>query len=339
MKQLIAVIIALAVPISFFGCGSPSNVPSSAAVASSGSGGSGTDGGSGGSGSGGNGSGNNGGGDSGNGGGSGGSGSGSGGSGSSGGGSGSGGSGSGSGGSGSSNTTGTVVSNIQTASGNWISRGQAPPDYADCATPSPCGGITWSMDYGVSTPSRSGNATKFSLGGTTAYGDALFSAQLIGQNAPQLRDANHKLLPTLHNFVYDSDFYVTDASITQVLEFDINMYMNGLGMVWGNQCNYLGSKQWDIWDNANAKWVPAGVPCKFVNGWNHVTIQVERESDNTLLYQSITLNGTTYTLNETSPPGSVDYKWWGVTANYQMDGNYKQSANSTFLDNFTLRYW
>src|SRR5215475_13949097 len=171
MKQLIAVIIALAVPISFFGCGSPSNVPSSAAVASSGSGGSGTDGGSGGSGSGGNGSGNNGGGDSGNGGGSGGSGSGSGGSGSSGGGSGSGGSGSGgsgSGGSGSSNTTGTVISNIQTASGNWISRGQAPPDYADCATPSPCGGITWSMDYGVSTPSRSGNATKFSLGGTTA---------------------------------------------------------------------------------------------------------------------------------------------------------------------------
>jgi hypothetical protein len=28
----------------------------------------------------------------------------------------------------------------------------------------------------------------------------------------------------------------------------------------------------------------------------------------------------------------------GVTANYQMDGNSKQSANTTYLDNFSIRY-
>jgi hypothetical protein len=102
------------------------------------------------------------------------------------------------------------------------------------------------------------------------------SAQLIGQNSPQIPDNDHRLLPTVYNFVYDNYFYVTDSSITQVLEFDISMYMHGIGMIWGHQCNYLGDGDWDIWDNVNAKWVSAGVPCYFVNGWNHVTIQMQR---------------------------------------------------------------
>ena len=195
------------------------------------------------------------------------------------------------------------------------------------------------MDYGITSPSLSNNATQFNLGGTKPYGDALFSAQLIGQNAPQLQDADHTLLPTINNFTYDVDLYVTDASITQVLEFDMSMYMNGVGMIWGTQCNYLGDKDWDIWDNVNAHWVSADVPCKLVNGWNHVTIQVQREHDNTLLYQSIELNGTTYKLNITYPPGTAPSNWWGVTANYQMDGNLTQSANITYLDNFNVTYW
>lgn len=195
------------------------------------------------------------------------------------------------------------------------------------------------MDYGITSPSLSNNATQFNLGGTKPYGDALFSAQLMGQNSPQIPDADHTLLPTLHNFIYDTDLYVTDASITQTLEFDISMYMNGVGMIWGTQCNYLGDKDWDIWDNVHSHWVSVGVPCKLVNGWNHVTIQVQRNPDNTLLYQSIELDGTTYMLNRTYPPGIATSGWWGVTANYQMDGNSTQSANITYLDNFSVTYW
>jgi hypothetical protein len=125
-----------------------------------------------------------------------------------------------------------------------------------------------------------------------------------------------------------------------VLEFDISMYMNGVGMIWGNQCNNLGGKVWDIWDNVNAKWVSAGVPCNLINnGWNHVTIQAQRQSNNTLLYQSITLNGVTANINRTYAPFSVPTSWWGITLNYQMDGDYKMSSNSTYLDNFRFTYW
>jgi len=133
---------------------------------------------------------------------------------------------------------------------------------------------------------------------------------------------------------------VTNASITQVLEFDINMYMNGSGMIWGTQCNNLGGGEWDIWDNVNAAWVSTGVACNLINnGWNHVTLQMQRETGNTLLYQSITLNGVTANINKSYPPFTVPAGWWGMTLNYQMDGNSKQAANVTYVDNFSFTYW
>jgi len=238
--------------------------------------------------------------------------------------------------------SGAKLSNLQASTG-WNSWGQGSPNYVDCS-PSPCNGFQFSHSLNASSLSLSGNATKYTLGGpygTAPWGDVLFSLPLIGYNSTQgLPDTSHTLLPSLHNFTYDADFYVTNASITQVLEFDVNMYMNGVGMIWGTQCNNLGGKVWDIWDNANATWVSSGVPCNLINnGWNHVTIQVQRESNNALLYQSITLNGNTAALNKTYPPFLVPVSWYGLTVNYQMDGNSKQAANTTYLDNFSLNYW
>jgi hypothetical protein len=155
----------------------------------------------------------------------------------------------------------TVISNIQTATGNWRSWVQLPPNSADCLTP--CSGTSIEEIFKVADPSLSGDATMFELNPASPYADALFSAQLIGQNSPQTPDSGHTLLPTIHNFIYDSYFYVTKDSITQVLEFDISMYMNGAGMIWGTQCNHLGDGDWDIWDNVNNLWVSAGVPCQF----------------------------------------------------------------------------
>ncbi len=234
--------------------------------------------------------------------------------------------------------TGNLLSNLQ-ASGGWRSWGQLAPSYADCSAP--CSGVTWSMLPHIGSPSLSGNASQFNIGGTTPYSDVLWSNPLIGQYSTQnLPDTNHTLVPTLHNFTYDAYFYITNASITQVMEFDINMYMNGVGMLWGTQCNNLGGKVWDIWDNVNAVWVSTGAACNLINsGWNHVTIQAQRGSGNAVIYQSITLNGVTASINKAYPPFTVPVSWWGVTVNYQMDGNYQQAANTTYLDNFSLNYW
>ena len=234
--------------------------------------------------------------------------------------------------------SGKVLSNLQ-SSGGWNSWGELAPIYDICATS--CSGVNWSMQQGIGSPSMSGHATQFNIGGSTPYSDVLWSNPVIGQFSTQgLPDTNHALLPTLHNFTYDAYFYGSNLALSQVIEFDISMYMNGTGMIWGNQCRIAGGNEWDIWDNVNARWVSTGVACNPINnGWNHVTIQVQRESDNTLLFQSITLNGVTANINKTYPPFAVPADWWGITLNYQLDGNYKQSAYSTYLDNFSFTYW
>ena len=111
-------------------------------------------------------------------------------------------------------------------------------------------------------------------------------------------------------------------------------------MQWGTQCNHLGDGDWDIWNNVQAHWFSTGAPCNLINnGWNHVTIQVQRESNNDLLYQSITMNGVTYNINQTVAPFSVPASWYGMTVNFQMDGNYNMSPNTTYLDNFNVTYY
>lgn len=233
---------------------------------------------------------------------------------------------------------GNAFSNLQ-HSGGWAAYGQRPPNFVDCS-PSPCDGITFSMTQGIKSPSLSGMATQFNLGGTAVYSDALFNNHLIGDLSSQgLPDKNHTLVPTLHNFTYDVYFYVSNSGLSQAVEFDVNQFYNGLGFIWGHECRIAGGNQWDIWDNINQKWVPTGIACNPVgNSWNHVTIQVQRTSSNQLLYKSITLNGVTSTLNQSYSPGSTPSGWWGVTVNYQMDGNNKQSPYTVYLDNLTFTY-
>jgi hypothetical protein len=232
--------------------------------------------------------------------------------------------------------SGNKISNIQ-ASPGWLSWGQLPPVYADC---SPCSGLNWSMQQGVSSPSLSGNAAEVQTSGTVPYGVALFYNPVMGQSSTQgLPDSSQTIIPAVHNFIYDTEVYVTNPTVTQALEFDVAMYLNGSGMQFEIQCNHLGKGEWDVLDDAHTVWTPTTAPCVLLTGWNHLTFQVQRQAGNALLYQTITMNGTTFNINETFQPMTVPANWYGVTVNYQMDGDYKQSSNTTYLDNLSLTYW
>jgi hypothetical protein len=236
------------------------------------------------------------------------------------------------------NVAGNAFTNLQTSSG-WTGYGEFPPKYDVCSKN--CGpGVTWSMNQGANSPSLSGKAAKFSIGGATPYADVLWTNPLIGDFSSQgMPDPSHKIIPNLHNFTYDLYFYSSSLELSQVLEFDINQYFNSMAFTWGNQCRIAGGHEFDVWDNVNWKWVSTGVPCKPVNNsWNHVAFQVQRTWDNQLLYHSITLNGVTTVIDRYFPPFSVN-NWYGVTANYQMDGNYKQSPYSVLVDRVSLIYW
>ena len=231
---------------------------------------------------------------------------------------------------------GIKLANLQTNAG-WESWGQLPPIYADC---SPCTGLNWSSVRGVTSPSLSGNATQFNTSGTVPYAVVLWVNPVIGDFSTQgLPDANHTLVPGLHNFTYDTDLYVTNLSVTAVLEFDVSMYMNGIGMFFGTQCNHLNGGTWDVLNNVTQHWSPTSTACNLLNGWNHITLQFQRGTGNTVIYKSISVNGVTANINETFASFQVPASWYGITVNYQMDGDSKQSSNRTYLDNLSLTYW
>ena len=224
--------------------------------------------------------------------------------------------------------------------GGWTGYGLLPSLYNICSGCSPSGPqVSWGMSQNVSSPSLSGRASLMQIGGQTVYSDALWNNHLIGDFSSQgLPDTNRSMVPNLHNFVYDVYFYVQNPSVSQALEFDINQFVNGLSFIWGHECRIAGGNQWDIWDNPSQTWHPTGVPCNPVaNAWNHLTIAVQRTSDNHLLFQSITLNGQTATLNYYESPTPTN--WYGVTINYQQDGNFKQAPYSVWLDNLNFSYW
>ncbi|MBW4038703.1 MAG: hypothetical protein HIU91_07465 [Acidobacteria bacterium] len=232
-----------------------------------------------------------------------------------------------------------TIYNVQSLSG-WNQWGELAP--LDNICNAPCNNqVNWSMNQNNSSVSLSGNSTQFNLGGVTPYSDVLFSNPVLGQgNTQGLNDAQHLILPAIHNFTLDTEVYVTNLSVTQSLELDVNWYANGIGMEWGTQCNHLGDQSWDIWDNVHAHWFSTGVACNLNNAaWNHVVIQVQREPNNDLLYQTITVNGVVNNINTTVPPFSVPQVWYGMTVNFQMDGNVKQSPYTLYADNMNFTYW
>lgn len=239
-------------------------------------------------------------------------------------------------GSGGSTGSGKTFSNLQ-GQGGWNGYGMLPTAYAICSNCSPK--VTWSRWTGIKSPSIDGNATQHNVGGTTQYADAFWNNHLIGDNSTQgLPDYSKTLVPSLHNFVYDVYFYGNNIGASQALEFDINQFFGGKSFIWGHECRIAGGHQWDVWDNVAQHWHATGIPCyPNNNAWNHLTIQVQRSSSNQLIFQSITLNGVKYNTNYTSSP--IGTGWYGVTINYQQDGNYAQQPYSIWLDKLNFTYW
>jgi len=185
----------------------------------------------------------------------------------------------------------------------------------------------------------SGHASEFNVGGSAPFSDGLWNNHLIGPSSSQgMPDDNQSIVPGLHDFTYDVYFYGDNFGPSQALEFDINQFFGNMGFIWGHECRIQSGNEWDVWDNQNGYWKHTGIPCHpNSNAWNHLTLKVQRTSDNHLVYQSITLNGVTNNLNWTFGHGSAP-GWYGVTINYQMDGDSRPDSYNVYLDDLTFSY-
>lgn len=172
-----------------------------------------------------------------------------------------------------------------------------------------------------------GNSTRFWIGGTTPYSDALWWKGVPAS-------------PSAHHFTYDLYFYIQNPSASEALEFDLNVAYNGRYYVFGNQCNPKSSHTWDVYDAPAGHWDSTGVACPTFPAykWNHVSIAMERTADSRLHYVSITYNGVTHYINRYIASRASSSGNW-VSVDFQMDGDSKQTAYSVWLDKVNLSYY
>lgn len=216
--------------------------------------------------------------------------------------------------------SGNTISNIHAMSG-WGS-------CSDCAGKGGNGPVApYSMTLHQSSPSMTGNSTKFWIGGTTPYSDALWWKSVPASAAA-------------HHFTYDLYFYIQNPTVSEALEFDLNVAYNGRYYVFGNQCNPKSSHTWDVYNAPAGRWESTGVACPTFPAykWNHVSIAMERTSSNQLHYVSITYNGVTHYINRyiNSRPHSYSSS---VSIDFQMDGDSHQTDYSVWLDKVNLSYY
>jgi hypothetical protein len=178
---------------------------------------------------------------------------------------------------------------------------------------------------GVSSPSLSGAAMQFSIGGGTPYSDALWWKQLGGNNG-------------ITHFQYDVDFYLTNPQFAQALEFDVNQSNGVYKFIFGTQCDIKDRQVWDVWDTAGHAWVSTGIPCSAPSAyqWHHLTWELYRD-DSQAHFVALTLDGVKHYVNQAFwvQPSSVSE----INVAFQMDGDNVQHAYDAWLDNVTLRYW
>ncbi len=214
-------------------------------------------------------------------------------------------------------SAGTTYSSVQKS--KWTS-------CSSCAGANGSGPIaTLSQTLYINSPSLSGSASKFSIGGSKSYANALWWKQL-GANS------------SVRNFKYDLYFYLTNPSAAQALEFDVNQSLNGKKYIFGTQCNIKGTGTWDVW-STTYRWKSTGIPCRAPSAykWHHLTWQFQRTSGGQVKFLSVTLDGKTSYVNRSYAPQSSSAKELNVA--FQMDGNKTMTDYSVWVDKVTLTAW
>jgi hypothetical protein len=183
------------------------------------------------------------------------------------------------------------------------------------------------MAANQASPSLSGGS--FELHNSGAWSDALWWNKFGAYDSAT-------------NFLWDFYFQVDAASTTaaQALEFDAFQFLDGYNYMMGSQCDY-GRSVWEVWDEADGKWIQTNVACpKFSPGnWHHVQWYLQRNA-NTAQYTFVTLvvDGTSYAINRTYSAKNLGWSA-NLGVQYELDVNASGQAFEAWIDQSSLTVW
>jgi hypothetical protein len=187
-------------------------------------------------------------------------------------------------------------------------------------------GTVASMTQNQASPSLSGSSAMFTIGGPNPYSLELWTNYFGGGSN------------TTH-FTYDMYLMISDGTASQGLEFDVNQTFGNRRWVYGTECNFKGSGKWDVWDSPSNSWHPTSVPCTAFpsNTWIHLVWQFERVGDQ-VHYISVSIDDQVFPV-DVFYGSQPDWTIEGIDVAFQMDGDYKQTPYTVWLDNVNLTTW
>ena len=166
------------------------------------------------------------------------------------------------------------------------------------------------MAQNQTTPSLDGGSTQFYMTASQPYADVLFYNKL-GPNT------------SASQFTWDFWFQVDSASLNaEALEFDIFQFIVPTEYMFGSQCTYSTGK-WDVWNAGTHHWIATSVPCpRFTaNVWHHIVWRVHRTRNKVMHYDTLTIDGITYTVGMSEPSGALPSGWSNMMGvQWQLDG-------------------
>jgi hypothetical protein len=197
--------------------------------------------------------------------------------------------------------------------------------FYDChPVQNPCLGHAQVSD--VASPSEDGDALEINYeSGNPSYMGAYAYIKLGTDDAATRYQINY-------------DFYVTNKTPIQALEFPMNNYIQNTRYQWAMQWEQIGSgaPQWRLWNGT--AWQAIGVPDSNINvgTWYHLTIDGDIVNGK-VHYMDFIIHGVTHSLTQYSfspTSGAGD----GLIAAMQVDGDSHADPYKVYLDNAHF-YW
>jgi hypothetical protein len=177
----------------------------------------------------------------------------------------------------------------------------------------------------VSSPSLDGISGRFYLGPNGQFQNCLWPI-LLGSNS------------TVTHFKLDVHYRLSNPSSPQGVEFSSNKHIGTKWYKFSVQCSYYKG-YFSVWDTAGGKWVATSIPCKrpASGTWDHLTVNTAISSGKAV-FQSITFNGVTHTVNKSFYPLTKSSSYsYGV--HVQMDGNRAGNSYYMWVDELTYNLW
>jgi len=183
----------------------------------------------------------------------------------------------------------------------------------------------WMAQFQTS-PSLDGASAEFFVGGSTPYAAALWWKQL----GP---------IDSVTHFVYDMNFYLTDSTAPQALEFDVNQSVNGKKYIFGTECDFHGNHTWRVWDSS-LHWQDTGVSCAAAHSakvWHSLRWEFERTSGGHTHFIAVTVDGVRKSVDRFYNPQASSVRELNLA--FQMDGNSTMTDYKVCVDKVKLSVW